>query len=276
VSRARPRTPLIRKHCPGVLSHTHAHTCTHYTQEYWTDQFEILESGFDGEAPAEGELPADGGEPGAEPGGEQDEEAAPPPRPRKPRAPGSFCKTRWSDLGPKEIVRDMVEERIVHHVKFAGDLAVGNTRYTMDYKKSVNLRGTYNAAGKPPPSVVPPYCTMPSYVHGPRHHRCSFSEALLASHPPPHVSPPLSAAEWGPVCDRYDPPLPTISSHLTAAYPKGRHKAIFALIERLPQVCCLPPYPTPPRARSPDPGLVSGRASEAATTRSPPPGCAGR
>ena len=72
MSRARPSTPLIRKHCPGVLSHTHAHTCTHYTKEYWTDQFEILESGFDGEAPAEGELPADGGEPGAEPGGEQD------------------------------------------------------------------------------------------------------------------------------------------------------------------------------------------------------------
>jgi len=155
VSRARPRTPLIRKHCPGVLSHTHAHTCTHYTQEYWTDQFEILESGFDGEAPAEGELPADGGEPGAEPGGEQDEEPAPPPRPRQPRAPGSYCKTRWSELGPKEIVRDLVEERIVHHVKLASNLSVGNGRHNMD-SKTVSMRGKYKAAGKPSPPCGAP------------------------------------------------------------------------------------------------------------------------
>ena len=196
MSRARPRTPLIRKHCPGVLSHTHAHTCTHYTQEYWTDQFEILESGFDGEAPAEGELPADGGEPGAEPGGEQDEEPAPPPRPRKPRAPGSSRKTRWSELGPKEIVRDMVEERIVHQMPHASALSNGARRYNQDYH-GVTLRGKYLSAGKPPPAAPPLARRPPPGRRSAHPHRCSCSGSQLPPRPPPYVFPPLLPQSGG-------------------------------------------------------------------------------
>ena len=47
---------------------------------------------------------------------EDEEERAPAPRPRKLRAPGACNTTRWSELGPKEIVRDMVCAAFPLHV----------------------------------------------------------------------------------------------------------------------------------------------------------------
>jgi len=51
---------------------------------------------------------------------------------------GGGHKTIWSALCPGEIVRDLVEKRIVHIVKKASDLAGGNAR---------NKNGTYRAGG---------------------------------------------------------------------------------------------------------------------------------
>ena len=64
--------------------------------------------------PAEGEEPAD--EMQGEEIVEDEEERAPAPRPRKLRAPGGKVTTRWSGLGPKEIVRDMVCAAFPLHV----------------------------------------------------------------------------------------------------------------------------------------------------------------
>jgi hypothetical protein len=85
-------------------------------------------------------------------------------------------------------------------------------------------------------------------------------------------------AEWGAVCDRYDPPLPTLKGQRAAA--------VFKEIQKLPQVICVicsPPAsavphctPTPLALLSAYPGHGAGRAFETATTRSPPPGCAAK
>jgi len=176
----------------------------------------------------------------------------------------------------------------VHHVKLASALTHGNSRD----KREGRCSGRYMSSGKPPCHPHPLLaCSAPS---------CTWTLSLALLHLPAipasgclkvqlaqaltHM--PRPAAEWGPVCDRYDPPLPTISGLKGSSYPEGRYKAVFKEIQKLPQVICVicnPPAsavpnctPTPPALLSAYPGQGAGRAFETATTRSPPPGCAAK
>jgi len=80
------------------------------------------------------------------------------PKPRAPRAASERqlpVLNRWNTLEPKDIVRDLVELGIVHHLEVAGNLISANNKYK-ENNSARNRPGSYMAPRLPPPYPPPP------------------------------------------------------------------------------------------------------------------------
>lgn len=172
---------------------------------------------------------------------------------------GEPCRKSCCPRQLTPLLGAQVELEVVHLVPGASALTVGAKRHphrTKEQSRNWNLSGQYMCKGLLLSSHPLPCLSSRSHFPFLSCLRRAFTipSKLLLFPSPAHLLSSLlcelvrqqsatradvfgamGCAVWGPVCDRFDPPLPEIRAHKQACWPEGKHTAVWKEIQKLPE-----------------------------------------